>query len=64
MTLHAVYRCFYCHHDLRGILDHGTERRLWCSRCACRRRFIRQKARLKAEVWPPPARKDGGACAI
>ena len=58
MTPYAVYRCFYCHHDLRGILDQGTERLLWCSRCACRRRFVRQTGRRKAQVWPPKAREE------
>jgi hypothetical protein len=57
---HAVYRCFFCHHDLHRILDHGTERLLWCSRCACRRRFVRVDARLKAHSWPPPEREEGG----
>jgi hypothetical protein len=59
---HAVYRCFYCCHDLHRILDHGKERLLWCSRCACRRRFVRQDtrpaARLEARAWPPREREE------
>jgi hypothetical protein len=59
MSPTAVYRCFYCCHDLHRILDHGRERLLWCSRCACRRRFVRQApGRLKAPAWPPRARDE------
>ena len=58
MTPHAVYRCFYCCHDLHRILDHGRERLLWCSRCACLRRFVRQDEPLVAQAWPPPAREE------
>jgi DNA-directed RNA polymerase subunit RPC12/RpoP len=58
MSPTAVYRCFYCQHDLHRILDHGKERLLWCSRCACRRRFVRQDERLVAEAWPPREREE------
>ena len=53
------YQCAYCSRTVHVVVDAGKTRQLWCGRCACRRTFERMDERLRAETWPPPARRAG-----